>query len=418
MKKTFLFLFLFLLIACSKNIVKNQEQELPIKILTQNKSPLVFNKILFAGGSLYDVKGGEVYLLSRILQQSALSLILENQGSFLKTEAEYDYFTLNYEILAPQQKETFLQVINFLLNYEISEKEFILAKNQLWQELKLQEDQFYDKVRFKFYQELYQNHRYAAPLSGTEKTIKNLTLKDVKLAYQKLILSSLGGLVLVGQEENNSENLKFYTKILSSFKVKKWDSFKTQSMPLEKKHRVVIPASSTQVFVRIGGLGIPRNHPDYLQYLIISDMIGGGFGSLITKRLREEQGLTYSPVANFYSLRQEKGYFFTAYSTRQENLEKSLVLIEEIFDELANNGISLQNFKMSCQYMHGIFLVKEETYASLARILAEEIIFNLPKDNWEKSKKMILNLDYQEVNKKIKKYFKNRKFLTVILKKT
>lgn len=417
MKKTFLLLFLFLFTACSKNITHNHNNALPIQILTQNKSPLVFNKILFAGGSLYDVKGGEVYLLSRILEQSPLSLILENQGSFLKAEAEYDYFTLNYEILAPQQKETFSKVIHFLLNYEISEKEFVLAKNQLWQELKQQEDQFYDKVRLQFYKELYQNHRYALPLSGTEKTIQNLTLKDVKAAYQKLILSSLGGVVLVGQEENTAENLKFYTKILEPFQVKNFNSLQTQPMPQEKKHTVVIPASSTQVFVRIGGLGIPRNHPDYLEYLIISDAIGGGFGSLITKRLREEQGLTYSPVANFYSLRQEKGYFFIAYSTRQENLEKSLALIEEIFNGLAQNGISLQSFKMSCQYMHGIFLVKEETYASLAGILAEEIIFNLPKNSWDNNKQMILNLDYQEVNDKIKEYFKNQRFLTVILKK-
>jgi zinc protease len=414
-KITLLFLFTLLFMGCVSGI-KEEKASPNVLIYPHEGPPLTAVKLVLKGGNAFDRKGGEIYLLSRILSQSSFTRTLENWGATLGIEAEYDYLALEYEILSNYTKDSVSGMISFLKNYRISQGEFELAKNQLLQELKIQKDDFYHRARYEFYKTLYGKHRYGKPLSGTLETVRGISLEDIRKVYGEVLQYPLSSLILVG--EVRREDRDFYENSLSqlpSDEAPLWENTELTSSMIEKKI-VDKEVPSTQVFVRIGTMGISRKHPDYLKYSLIADMIGGGFGSIVMRKLREEQGLTYSPVANFYSQRKEKGYFFIAYSTRAENLEKSLRLIEKIFKQLKEKGVSVQNFLLNRRYNYGKLLQREETNSRIAGLLTEQVVFSLEPGFWKDYRKKLEEMEYHEVNKLVRKFFENKEFIYIILK--
>ncbi len=416
-------------------------QKKNIIIYEKKDTPLVRAKFVFTLGNEVDKYGGELYLLSRILNLSKLSHILENAGSTLDVQAEYDFLSIEFELLSKFHFDVLKKIINYLRRFKITQKEFELSKNRLLQELKLKKDEFYHVVRYRFYKELYGNHRYAKPITGTGESISKISLNDINNLFQKLLNRNIVKLLLVG--DVNQAEIDDYNELIDLFPSKKIKLKKTEVMnTLKKVKKVFVKEDSTQVFVRIGTFGIKRNDPHFLEYYIISNIIGGGFGSVIMEKLREEKGLTYTPVGNFYSYRKDKGYFFIAYSTQKKNLKKSLKIVKNIFKNLRKKGIPFKNFKFSCQYLFGVMLQAQETNADIVNLLTGQVVFNLQEQFWLKNRNKLakiiskneqivskfgkrrlrrMNLEkisntYRKVNSLIKDFFKNNKFVYVILK--
>lgn len=407
----------------------------PSVIIHEKKSnPLVYSRLVFTGGNALETHPGEAYLLGVMLEYSPLSQILEEKGATLETISDYDYFSLSFEMLSQYQRDTLNQVLRFLIDYQPTTQGLELAKFRVRQQLAIQKDDFYHVVRRAFTKRLYGKHRYAEENTGTLESLNLITLDDMVRFYKRLLVRKRLTLILTGNVEMSLKtHFEKQMQLLPEGKLEDATSF--EPLPehqMDEAFRIKAPA--TQTFVRIGTLGVPRSHPDYLDYLVMSDMIGGGFGSLLMRKLREEKGLTYSPVANFYSLRREKGYFFVAYSTRPENLQKSLELVRGIFRTLQSEGINFHNFSLSCRYLYGILLNQRESNAGMAGILTEAAVFDLPLDYWkqeqEKLKEMIVEnekieqtqnkawdsaLHFQRVNLRIKEFFAKAKWLQVIL---
>lgn len=52
---------------------------------------------------------------------------------------------------------------------------------------------------------------------------------------------------------------------------------------------------SVQTTIRIGGMALPRSHPDFFSLALATMIFGGYFSSRLVKNIREEKGYTYSP---------------------------------------------------------------------------------------------------------------------------
>lgn len=386
------------------------------KVIVYKKGnlPLAYVKLLFKGGNALENKAGELYLLGRILSQSNLSLSLEEFGTTLSVNTDYESFSLDYELLSSLLEPSLKQVFHFLKNYKISKQEFQFAKYRLLQELKLQKDQYYHQARFYFYENLYgKTHRYGRPITGIFASVKQITIEDLQKLYDKAVNKALAHLILVGNIKDSDKYSSYLNELPN--KTISYSKDRKISKPLHTGKRIYNIASS-QVFVRIGSMGIKRSNKNYVAYKLLSDLIGGGFGSIVMKKLREEKGLTYSPVANFYSQRIQKGYFFVAYSTRVKNLGKSLQVIDDVFKQLAENGISKAGFKLSLKALYGNLIQRQETNSGIASLLEEALVFNLKPMFWEENLKQLKELNYEKVSKLAKHFFNGKKFTYIILR--
>ena len=62
---------------------------------------------------------------------------------------------------------------------------------------------------------------------------------------------------------------------------------------------VVDMPDAVQTQIRVGRLGIPRNHPDFLPLTVTNYIFGGGFSSRLNKEIRVNRGLTYGASSGF-----------------------------------------------------------------------------------------------------------------------
>src|SRR4026209_2189783 len=78
------------------------------------------------------------------------------------------------------------------------------------------------------------------------------------------------------------------------------------SDPPDPTRRVVIvnKPDAVQTELRVGHIGIPRNHPDYMAVNLAIRILGGEGSNRLHQVLRTEPGLTYGAQANMDPLKE------------------------------------------------------------------------------------------------------------------
>ena len=76
-----------------------------------------------------------------------------------------------------------------------------------------------------------------------------------------------------------------------------------RSHPCSKRVVVVDQPDAVQTQFGMVGIGVPRNHADWLALSVANQMFGGSFNSRLNLRLRAKEGLTYGANSSFQSNR-------------------------------------------------------------------------------------------------------------------
>ncbi|MDH4157724.1 MAG: insulinase family protein, partial [candidate division Zixibacteria bacterium] len=90
-------------------------------------------------------------------------------------------------------------------------------------------------------------------------------------------------------------------------------------------------ADAAQSHIRVGHIGGLVTAPDYPDMLVVSSILGGGFGSRITEAVRTKLGLAYTPGGRYVSDFAYPGYFFIVASTgSQTTIQATREIIKQI----------------------------------------------------------------------------------------
>ncbi len=90
--------------------------------------------------------------------------------------------------------------------------------------------------------------------------------------------------------------------------------------------------------MRVGHIGIPRNHPDYMALNLAIRILGGEGSNRLHQVLRTERGLTYGAQANMDALK-ESGDFEAETNTRSDATGEVLRLIVDEFWRLQRDRV-------------------------------------------------------------------------------
>ena len=94
-----------------------------------------------------------------------------------------------------------------------------------------------------------------------------------------------------------------------------------------------------QTEVRVGNLGIARNHPDYMAVNLAIRILGGEGSNRLHQVLRTARALTYSAQANFDTFK-ESGDFEAETNTRTSATGEVLRLIVDEFWRLQRERVN------------------------------------------------------------------------------
>jgi len=224
---------------------------------------------------------------------------------------------------------------------------------------------------------VYGFHPYGMPANGTPETIASLTREDLVAFHSRYFVPNNTILAIVG--DLTAEEA--FTAAKKTFGDWARQDLPAQSFidPPDPTRRVIVvnKPDSVQTEIRVGHLGIPRSHPDYMAVNLAIRILGGEGSNRLHQVLRTERALTYGAQANMDTLKQT-GDFEAETNTRTDATGEVLRLIVDEFWRLQRERVGERELDGAKAYLTGSFPLTIETPESIAMQVVNALFYGLP----------------------------------------
>ena len=217
---------------------------------------------------------------------------------------------------------------------------------------------------------LYPDDALARPTIGTEKSIKSISVKDLKEHYMQFYTPENMVLVVAGCVNHEiffEYAEKYFSRLVGngSIKTNHFDKplNETQSRPvLFFQHD-----SASQIQLQICFRAVSYNHPDYFIATLISRLFDDGVTSRLQKILREEKGLVYSVECRATSLPDTGTIDFDVSVRSEKVVEVAKILLSEI-NKFISTGINEDELRLVKQrYGYDLDYELDDPYRQIMR---------------------------------------------------
>ena len=224
---------------------------------------------------------------------------------------------------------------------------------------------------------VYGFHPYGMPASGTTQTIGALTRDDLVAYHNRFFMPNNAILAIVG-DVTAAEAFTAAKKVFGDWQKRDLPA-QTFVAPPDPTRRVIVvnKPDAVQTEVRVGHIGIPRTHPDYMAVNLAIRILGGEGSNRLHQVLRTERGLTYGAQANMDTLK-ESGDFEAETNTRSDATGEVLRLIVDEFWRLQRERVGERELDGAKAYLTGSFPLTIETPESIAMQVVNALFYGLP----------------------------------------
>ncbi|HTJ44569.1 MAG TPA: pitrilysin family protein [Kofleriaceae bacterium] len=223
-------------------------------------------------------------------------------------------------------------------------------------------------------------HRLGRPV--TEATLGAITLDDCKAYHAKWLHPRGARLFVFGDMTEEKLRGLFEGSALAGWagSVPTAPAEPAPHMLAGRIFLVDIPGAQQSV-VALMGFGPPRNANDYMQTMIMSSVLGGGFASRINMNLREDKGYSYGARAGFAYDRKRSVFSATA-QVRTDSTYQSLLEIDKEVNALAAGGTPATDVEIDREKQGAILGLpaKFATGSSALQMYRSLVYYGLPLD--------------------------------------
>ena len=227
---------------------------------------------------------------------------------------------------------------------------------------------------------VYGFHPYGMPTNGTTETLGSLTREDLVAFHRRHFAPNNAILAIVG-DVTAEEAFATAKKVFGDWEKKDLPVDKFVQPPDPTRRVIVVnKPDSVQTEVRVGHLGIPRMHPDYMAVNLAIRILGGEGSNRLHQVLRTERGLTYGAQANMDTLK-DAGDFEAETNTRSEATGEVLKLIVDEFWRIQRERVNERELGDAKAYLTGSFPLTIETPESIAMQVVNVLFYGLPLEH-------------------------------------
>ena len=246
------------------------------------------------------------------------------------------------------------------------------------------------------------------------KSLKRLSLRDVKSQYKKLFTPDGAALIVVGGIDEAPVK-KGLEAAFGSWKGKS----SVKDAPIEKAEPkravyVVDFPGATQSVLGVARRADGESSPDYFPAMVYNRAFGGAFTSRLNLNLREDKGYTYGASSVFQRWR-DTGFYALVANVKSDTTRPS---IDQMFDELkATCGTRPITDKERGEAVGGLLLGfpgRFERIGDIAGQLADLPIYGRAADWYAKWPSRVKAVTLPEANAVAKKYCDPEKYVVVI----
>ena len=355
------------------------------------KLPIVTVTALVDAGAVCDAAGraGLARLTARLLLEGSTAgagagLVdrFERLGASVEAHADWDIAAITVTTLTDKLRPSF-ELLGELLRepaFQPREVERLKAERlaellQLRAEPRGLADELFSRV-------LYDSRsRYALPDGGDEASVAAITREDA-LAFYRARYTPANVTLIVAGDVTTDGMVSLASEVLGPWSGGASARVTAVDAPAERGRalHLVTKADAPQSELRVGHIGLPRNHPDYFSAVIMNAVLGGLFSSRINLNLREAHGYTYG-AHSYFDWRRQRGPWVVSTAVQSEVTDAAAREVLNEIERIRSAPISQDELSLATSYLDGVFPIRYETTAAIAAALGTLVVYDLP-DEW------------------------------------
>ena len=337
-------------------------------LVESHANPLIAMRFGFRGGSAQDPAGKEglAYFVSGMMDEGAGdldSVAYQEQLQTLATRIDFDAgrdVMLGTVQTLTENRDAAFNLLRLALTaprFDVDATERVRA--QILAGLIFDENDPETVASLAWDRLAFEGHPYGRPIKGTTKAITDITPADLN-NYVKRIFGRDKLLISVVGDIDAKTLGALLDHVFGSLPEKSSSTPVADANPPLGPTREVITMDVPQSVAQFGHRGFQRKDADFMGAYVLNYIIGGGgFSSRLMEEVREKRGLAYSVYSNLYPY--EHGAVFVGnVATKNEEVGRSLRVIEDELRRLAERGPSAEELDAAKSYLTGAYALRFE----------------------------------------------------------
>jgi zinc protease len=395
---------------------------LQVVVVLHHEQPVVTMRLLVRAGTASDPKDklGLAHLAASLLDQGVKNMSAQEMndavdfiGGAMGAGAGNDLTFCNMVVMK-DSFETGLRMLSDMARYPaFAPAEVERQRQQMLSGLQVSAEDPGYIANAVFDRLVYGFHPYGMPENGTAQTIAGITRDDLVAFHARHFAPNNAILAIVG-DVTAEEAITAAKKIFGDWQKRDLPA-QTFIEPPEPTRRVIVvnKPDAVQTEVRVGHLGIPRKHPDYMAVNLAIRILGGEGSNRLHQVLRTERSLTYGAQANMDTLK-ETGDFEAETNTRSEATGEVLRLIVDEFWRLQRERVGERELSDAKAYLTGSFPLTIETPDAIATQVLNVLFYGLPVEQLQSFRDRVNAVRTDDIERTAR-YFLRPDRLSVVL---
>jgi zinc protease len=396
---------------------------LQVVAVLHHEQPVVSMRLLVRAGSASDPKDklGLAKIAADLLDQGTTTMSAEQMndaidfiGGAMGASASPDLSQMSIVVMKDSFETGMRMLSDMARRPAFAQAEIDRQKQQALSGLQvsLQDPEYIANAVFD--RLVYGFHPYGMPQTGTPDTLSAIGRADLASFHQKYFVPNNAILAVVG-DVTADEAFSTAKKVFGDWE-KRGVEAQTFIVPPEPTRRVVVvnKPDAVQTEVRVGHIGIPRKHADYMAINLAIRILGGEGSNRLHQVLRTERGLTYGAQAEFDTLK-ESGDFEAETNTRSEATGEVLRLIIDEFWRLQRERVSERELTEAKNYLTGSFPLTIETPDAIARQVLNVLFYGLPIEELQTIREQVNAVTVDDIQRVAQKYLRPDRLSIVLV---
>ncbi len=394
---------------------KQLKNGLTVIVVPRRSLPLVHFRLLLRSGSVADAAGkeGTASLCADLLTQGAggrsareIAEAIEYLGGSLNSTADAERCVVTCEVLSKDFGAGLELFRDVVVRPTFSPEEFERKRDETLANIANNRNDPSTVADEQFGRFLLGESPLAHPMIGYEKSVSGLKREDVVEFHRRYFVPERGWLAIVG----DVDPAQALSAVETAFK--EWGPSGEKAaglyapVPQVKGRQILIvdKPDATQTQIRMGCIGVARNHPDYFPIMVSRTILSVGFASRLVDRIRVTQGLTYH-IASYFGMYRNAGTFTIDTFTKNETIRECIDATLKEVAKLVEEGPSEEELNRAKRFMTGQYPLGLQAPGDLAARLLDVEFFDLDPQYIESYDARVNAVSLADARRALKSYF-------------
>jgi predicted Zn-dependent peptidase len=349
-------------------VCQKLDNGIPLFYVNAGQQPVMRFELVFEAGKWFEDTPGLSYFTGKMLTEGTnsysaqeIATRFEAMGAFVEVNCGFDHNTLTIHLLTKHLDQILPLVQEMVWQPSFLDVELQKLKHRKKQSLlvDLQKNSFvaarqFTKLVFG------EDHPYGRVLEVEQ--IDGIHQDQLSQFHGKY-MSRYFEIILSGMISDN--HLESINQALGQHDVAKVEPKNVKKTAYSSSHYVLDKEDSLQSSIRLGMPFINRKHPDYLEMLVVNEILGGYFGSRLMSNIREDKGYTYGIRSGIRCLVHDSIWVVST-DVKKQFREQTLDEIKKEITKLQTELLPNSELETVKNYMLGTLVSSLDTPFALA----------------------------------------------------